>query len=164
MAPVEADAAARNNIFAYVPFGSHVALVVGLTAHVLLVARRAAKALPPTTLTRTQQPLRRRNAIIFSALAAVSLASVTTFAVLWRAMSYVNWAHSGSPNAPNALHLGNYGTGPEGRFYFGDWVRDIDLQKESDRVAIAHSEGFLYTFQHYVGLMVSSIFFGVEGE
>ncbi|KAH7406990.1 hypothetical protein DE146DRAFT_415777 [Phaeosphaeria sp. MPI-PUGE-AT-0046c] len=164
MAPVEADAAARNNLFAYVPFGGHVALVAGLTAHVLLVARRAAKALPPTTATRSQQPLRRRNAILFSALAATSLASVTTFAVLWRAMSYVNWAHSGSPNAPNALHLGNYGTGPDGRFYFGDWIRDIDLQKESDRVAIAHSEGFLYTFQHFVGLMVSSIFFGVEGH
>lgn len=164
MAPVEADAAARNNIFAYAPFGSHVALVVGLTAHVLLVARRAAKALPPTTSTRTQQPLRRQNAIVFSALAAASLASVTTFAVLWRAVSYINWAHSGSPNAPNALHLGSYGTGADGRFYFGDWIRDIDLQKESDRVAIAHSEGFLYTFQHFVGLLVSSIFFGVEGE
>lgn len=164
MAPVEADAHARNNIFAYVPFGGHVALVVGLTAHILLVARRAAKALPPPTSTRTQQPLRRRNAIVFSTLAAASLASVTTFAVLWRAVSYLNWAHSGSPNAPNALHQGSYGTGADGRFYFGDWIRDIDLQKESDHLAIANSEGFLYTFQHFVGLIVSSIFFGVEGH
>jgi hypothetical protein len=162
MAPVEAGAHARNNIFAYAPFGSHVALVVGLTAHVLFVARRAAKSLPATTSTRSQQPLRRRYAIIFSALAALSLASVTTFAVIWRAISYVQWVHSGVGNAPNALHTGAYGT-TDGRWYLGDWVYDVDLQAQSDKIAIRTPEGFLYTSQHFVGLMASSIFFGIEG-
>jgi hypothetical protein len=150
MAPIEAEAAARNNLFAYAPLGGHVALVVGLTAHVLIVARRAAKSLPPTTSTRSQQPLRRRHAMLFSALAALSLASVTVFAVLWRAISYATWA--GSP-----------GTGVDGRWYLGDWVQDIDLQSESDRVALFTPEGFLYTTQHYLALMASSIFFGIQG-
>jgi hypothetical protein len=150
MAPIEAEAAARNNLFAYAPLGGHVALVVGLTAHVLVVARRAAKSLPPTTSTRSQPPLRRRHAMLFSALAALSLASVTVFAVLWRAISYATWA--GSP-----------GTGVDGRWYLGDWVQDIDLQSESDRVALFTPEGFLYTTQHFLALMVSSIFFGIQG-
>jgi hypothetical protein len=162
MAPVEPEASARNNMFAYAPFGGQIALVVGLTAHVLLVARRAAKSLPPTTLTRSQQPLRRRHAFLFSTLAALSLASVTTFAVLWRAISYVDWVHSGTANAPNALHTGAYGT-TDGRYYLGDWIYDIDLQEQSDQVAVRTPEGFIYTSQHFVGLLASSIFFGIEG-
>lgn len=164
MAPVEGAAAARNNVFAYAPFGGHIALVVGLTAHVLLVARRAAKSLPPTTSTRSQQPLRRRHAIIFSSLAALSLASVTTFAFIWRAISYVDWAHSGASNAPNSLHSGPYGTDTDSHWYLGDWVYDIDLQKESDKIAVTTPEGFLYTSQHFVGLLAASIFFGIEGR
>jgi len=164
MAPVEGGAAATNNLFAYAPFGGHVALVVGLTAHVLLVARRAAKSLPPTTSTRSQQPLRRNYAILFSVLAALSLASVTTFAVLWRAESYLRWANTDAVNSPSGIWTGSYGTAQEGRWYLGDWVRDIDLRKESDEIAVATPAGFLYTSQHFVGLMASSIFFGVEGE
>ncbi|KAH3943904.1 hypothetical protein HBH70_152610 [Parastagonospora nodorum] len=152
MAPVEPEAAARNNIFAYAPFGGQIALVVGLTAHVLLVARRAAKSLPPTSSTRSQQPLRRRYAIIFSTLAALSLASVTTFAVIWRAMSYVDWLQTGTSNTK------------DGRWYLGDWVYDVDLHAQSDAVAVSKPEGFLYTCQHFVGLLASSIFFGIEGH
>jgi hypothetical protein len=46
----------------------------------------------------------------------------------------------------------------------GDWIKDIDLQKESDIVAVSTAEGFLYTTQHFIGLMAASIFFGVEGK
>lgn len=152
MAPVEPEAAARNNIFAYAPFGGHIALVVGLTAHVLLVARRAAKSLPPTSSTRSQQPLRRRYAIVFSTLAALSLASVTTFAVIWRAMSYVDWLQTGTTDSK------------DGRWYLGDWVYDVDLHAQSDAVALSQPEGFLYTCQHFVGLLASSVFFGIQGK
>jgi hypothetical protein len=164
MAPVEGAAAARDNIFAYAPFGGHILLTVTLTAHILLVARRAAKSLPPTTSTRSQQPLRRRYAIIFSSLAALSLASVTTFAFIWRAISYVDWSHSGAANAPNSLHSGPYGTDTDSHWYVGDWILDIDLQRESDKVAVTTAEGFLYTSQHFVGLLAASIFFGIEGK
>jgi hypothetical protein len=164
MAPVEGGAAARNNLFAYAPFGGHIALVVGLTAHVLLVARRAAKSLPPTTSTRSQQPLRRRYAVLFSTLAALSLASVTAFAVIWRAVSYARWAdHTGAPTSQNALYAGGYADADE-RLYLGDWILDVNLQKEQDEVAVATQEGFLYTTQHFVGLIASSVFFGVEGK
>ncbi|KAF2026771.1 hypothetical protein EK21DRAFT_73409 [Setomelanomma holmii] len=164
MAPVEPEAHARNNLFAYAPFTGHIALVIGLTVHVLRVARRASKSLPPSTTTRTQQPLRRNYAIFFSALAALSLASVTTFAVLWRAISYVQWAESGAKNSPNGIWTGWYGTGEEGRLYLGDWIKDIDLRRAADKVAISTPEGFLYTSQHFLGLLASSIFFGVEGH
>jgi hypothetical protein len=163
MAPVEPEASARNNLFAYAPFTSHILLVIGLTVHVLRVARRASKSLPPSTTTRSQQPLRRNYAILFSVLAALSLASVTTFAVFWRAISYAQWAESGAKNSPNGLWTGWYGTGEEGRLYLGDWIRDIDLRKAADKVAISTPEGFLYTSQHFLGLLASSIFFGVEG-
>jgi hypothetical protein len=165
MAPVEGAAAARNNIFAYAPIGGHIALVVGLTAHVLLVARRAAKSLSPATSTRSQQPLRRRYAVLFSTLAALSLASVTAFAVTWRAESYDRWLkETATSSSPNAVYLGKYGTSADDRWYFGDWMLDIDLQKEWDAVAVSTPEGFIYTTQYFVGLMASSIFFGVEGE
>ncbi|KAH7066939.1 hypothetical protein BKA63DRAFT_131349 [Paraphoma chrysanthemicola] len=164
MAPVEPEASARNNLFAYAPFTGHILLVIGLTVHVLRVARRASKSLPPSTTTRSQQPLRRNYAILFSVLAAFSLASVTTFAVFWRAISYVQWAESGAKNSPNGLWTGWYGTGEEGHWYLGDWIKDIDLQKAADKVAISTPEGFLYTSQHFLGLLASSIFFGVEGH
>ncbi|KAH8728170.1 hypothetical protein GQ44DRAFT_724696 [Phaeosphaeriaceae sp. PMI808] len=142
MPPVEPDASARNNLFAYAPFGGQIALVVGLTTH----------------------PLRRTYATIFSILAALSLASVTTFAVLWRIISYAQWMELGAHTSPNGLWTGWYGTGEDGRWYLGDWIRDIDLSKESDRITILMPEGFLYTSQHYVGLLASAIFFGVEGH
>jgi hypothetical protein len=135
MAPVVSDVSARNNLFAYVPFGGHIALVIALTAHVLLVARRAAKSLPPGTSTRTQEPLRRNYAILFSVIAALSLASVATFAVYWRAASYVRWIQSDAVESPNALWNGWYGTGDEKRYYFGDWVKDLRLRKEADSIA-----------------------------
>jgi len=157
MAPV---ANARNNLFAYAPFGSHIALVIGLTAHVLLVARRAAKALPPGTQTRAQEPLRRSYAILFSILAALSLASVTTFAVIWRADSYSSWLHR---NHESITDSNWYGADKEGTLYAGSWYADVDLQDMSDKMAIHNAEGFMYTSQHFIGLLASSIFFGVEG-
>jgi hypothetical protein len=67
-------------------------------------------------------------------------------------------------SSPNAVYLGKYGTSADDRWYFGDWMLDIDLQKEWDAVAVSTPEGFIYTTQYFVGLMASSIFFGVEGK
>lgn len=138
-------------------------LVSALTAHVLLTARRAAKALPPSTRTRTQNSTRRRYAIVFSTLALLSLASVSTFAFIWRAISYVRWAEKGHHETPNSLWSGWYATGTEARWHLGDWVKDIDLVREFDAVGIMKPEGFLYTSQYFVGLLASAIFMGAEG-
>lgn len=165
MAPVDSDVAVRNNTFPVALFAGQALLVTGLSAHVLLTARRAAKSLPPSTRTRSQNPLRRRNAIVFSILAFLSLASVTTFAVIWRAISYIQWADQGNHETPGSLWTGWYGTGEEGvgRWHLGDWVKDINLIHELDTVAVLKPEGFLYTSQHFVGLIASAIFMGVEG-
>lgn len=166
MAPVETDAASRSNNTPILLFGGQSLLVAGLTAHVLLTTRRAAKALPPSTRTRTQNELRRRHARVFTAIAALSLVSVTAFSVIWRVISYVHWAELGEHKTPGSLWQGWYGTGEEGvgNWHLGDWIKDIDLMQESDAVAILKPEGFYYTAQHFMGLLASSIFIGVEGH
>ena len=165
MAPVDSDAAARNNTLPIVLFAGQALLVAGLTTNVLHTTRRAAKSLPPSARTRSQNPLRRRNAVVFSILAFLSLASVTTFAVIWRAISYIEWADQGNHEIPGGLWMGWYGTGEEGlgRWHLGDWIVDIDLTHELDAITVLKPEGFLYTSQHFVGLIASAIFMGVEG-
>lgn len=163
MAPVEIDAATRSNSLPIALFGGQILLVTGLTTHVLLTARRAAKALPPSTSTRSQDPVRRRHAITFTIIAFLSLLSVTTFAALWRALSYVNWAEHANHGTPGNIWSGWYGTGDDEHWHLGDWLTDIDLLHESDLVGVMKPEGFLYTSQYFVGLLASSVFIGVEG-
>lgn len=163
MAPVDTDAATRSNSLPIAIFGGQIILVTTLTAHILITARRAAKSLPPSTRTRAQDPVRRRHALIFSGLAALSLASVTTFAVLWRALSYVRWAEHKNHDTPGTIWSGWYGTGEAERWHLGDWITDIDLLRENDSLAVMRPEGFLYTSQYIVGLLAASIFMGVEG-
>lgn len=164
MAPVETDAATRSNSLPIAMFGGQILLVSGLTTYVLYTTRRAAKAQPPSTKTRIQDPARRRNAFVFSTLALLSLASVTTFAVLWRAISYVEWAEHRNHQFPGGIWSGWYGTGEEQGWHLGDWITDIDLLRQSDAVTIRKPEGFLYTCQYAVGLLASSLFMGVEGN
>ncbi|KAF9695657.1 hypothetical protein EKO04_006364 [Ascochyta lentis] len=166
MAPVETDAASRSNNLPILVFGGQTLLVAALTAHVLLTTRRAAKALPPSTRTRSQNEVRRRHARIFSAMALLSLATVTTFSVVWRVISYLQWAELGNHETPGSLWHGWYGTGDAGggNWHLGDWIKDIDLVAESDAVALLKPEGFYYTAQHFVGLLASAIFIGVEGH
>jgi hypothetical protein len=130
---------------------------------VLLTTRRAAKSQPPSTRTRSQDSARRRHAVTFSIIALLSLLSVGSFAFLWRAISYVRWAGENKHDIPGSLWSGWYGTGAEGRWYLADWIADIDLVREFDKVGIMKPEGFLYTSQYFVGLIASSIFMGAEG-
>lgn len=162
MAPVEPDAHARSNVGPYLLFSGHVLLVITLTFSVLDTARRAAKALPPATKTRTQQPLRRNYAILFSTLAFLSLASVASFSIIWRIIEYIRWAEDGKRDSPNSLWSGWYAT-EDVKWHIGDWVTDVDLVKEWSLVSISTPEGFLYTSQQYVGLLASAIFMGIEG-
>ncbi|PVH93166.1 hypothetical protein DM02DRAFT_662229 [Periconia macrospinosa] len=166
MAPVEPDVVARSNVLPVSLFAAQALLVLGLTSQVLYTTRRAAKSLPPPTTTRGQEPFRRRHAIIFSTLAFLSLTSVTAFAILWRASSYLEWAAEGNHESPGSLWTGWYGTGDEGvgKWRLGDWLSDKNLIVESDAVAVAKPEAFLYTSEHFVGLLASSLFMGVEGR
>jgi len=163
MAPVDTAVSSRSNSLPIALFGGQVFLVAVLTARVLFTTWRAAKAQPPSTRTRSQDPARRRHAITFSIIALLSLVSVGSFAFLWRAISYVRWAEHHKHNIPGSLWSGSYGTS-EGRWHLGDWIADIDLVREFDAVGIMKPEGFLYTSQYFVGLIASAIFMGAEGR
>jgi hypothetical protein len=166
MAPVEPEVRDRSNALPLALFSGQIVLVAGLTAHALLTVYRAARALPPTVATRHQEPARKRHAVIFSVLATLSLASVTTFSVLWRLGSYLDWAESSDHRVPGALWTGAHGTGEEGvgTWRIGDWASDIDLLRELDSRALKRPESFLYASQHFAALIVASIFYGVEGQ
>lgn len=166
MAPLDPDITSRSNTIPIALFSGQTLLVAGLTIHILLSIRRAARALPPPTSTRIQQPLRRRNVAIFSALAVLSLASVTTFSVAWRVLSYFEWAEKGNHESPGTLWTGWYGTGNEGvgKWRVGDWFSDVDLIEEADAIIMGAPEAFLYLYQHFCGIAAASIFFGVEGK
>lgn len=143
-------------------------LVAVPTTYILQTIRRAARTLPPAAATRSQQSVRRRNVAIFSVLALVSLASVTTFGVAWRVLSYFEWAEKGNHETPGSLWTGWYGTGHEGirggRWRLGDWWTDVDLIEESEAKILAAPEAFLYLYQHFCGIAACAIFFGVEGK
>lgn len=162
MAPVESEASARSNTIPYIVFSAHVTLVIVLTLNILDTARRAARSLPPATRTRTQQPLRRVYASIFSILALLSLSSVATFSIIWRAVEYIQWAEKGKHDFPNSLWRGWYAN-DVAHWHLRDWATDVDLVKEWSLVSVATPEGFLYTSQQYVGLLASAIFMGIEG-
>jgi len=161
MAPVDN---AKSNSLPVALFGGHMLLVAALTANILVQTRRAAQSLPPSTRTRAQNARRRRNAVVFSLIAAASLASVGSFAFLWRAISYVRWAEAKHYATPNSIWSGWHTTGSHARWRLGDWVSDIDLVREFDEVGIRKPEGFLYTSQYFVGLLASAIFMGAEGR
>jgi hypothetical protein len=163
MAPVDTDASTRSNSLPFALFGGQVLLVTILTARVLLTTRRAAKAQPPSTRTRSQNPARRRHAITFSVIALLSLLSVGSFAFLWRAISYVRWAEHNKHEMPGSIWSGWYGAGEDRHWHLGDWIQDIDLVREFDAVGIMKPEGFVYTSQYFVGLIAASIFMGAEG-
>ncbi|KAL1598602.1 hypothetical protein SLS60_007742 [Paraconiothyrium brasiliense] len=166
MAPLESSATAQSNRLPYALFAGQTVLVALLTTNVLLKAHHAARELPPATATRAQLEARRRHVLIFSVLAFVSLTSVTTFAVLWRALSYLDWAHIGGHETPGTIWHGWYGTGEGGvgSWRLGDWLSDTDLVRASDEVAVAKPEAFIYTTQHFVALIANAIFMGVEGR
>jgi hypothetical protein len=166
MAPLDPDAVGRSNTLPLALFSGQVLLIAGLTGNILHTIYRAARSLPPATATRAQQSLRLRNTAIFSTLGLLSLASVTTFAVAWRVLSYFEWAQKGNHEAPGTLWAGWYGTGEEGvgRWRLGDWWNDVDRIEQSDAEVLAAPESFLYLYQHFCGVTAAAIFFGVEGE
>lgn len=166
MAPAPPDARSQSNAVPLLRYSAQVAVVAYLTVYIVRNIRRAARSLGPTTGTRAQEPVRRRNVAIFSTLALLSLISVTTFGVAWRVLSYFEWAEHHQHDSPNALWSGWYGTGDEGlgHWRLGDWWSDIDHPTDTDRVTVASPEGLWYTGQHLVGLATAAMFMGIEGN
>ncbi|KAF2203457.1 hypothetical protein GQ43DRAFT_438778 [Delitschia confertaspora ATCC 74209] len=165
MAPIEAEALSHTNVRPVLQFASQLVVNSGLTSYILFNIWHAAKTIPPLANTRSQSSIRRRHAFTFAMLGLLSLASVTTFGVAWRVLSYLAWADHEKHNHPPSLWSGWYGTGEEGvgNWRLGDWMRDVDLRKMTDAVAVGSTEGFAWTSQWYNGLVASALFMGVEG-
>lgn len=166
MPPVEPSVIARSNSLPLALFSGQALLVVGLSTHIIHHIRVAAASLPPSPSTRNQTSVRNRNATVFAVLALLSIASVTTFSVAWRLLSYLEWADKGSHESPVGLWTGWYGTGDAGvgTWRLGDWWSDVSLFQQSDEVALHSTGGYLYTTQHFIGLTAAALFFGVEGR
>lgn len=45
----------------------------------------------------------------------------------------------------------------------GPWMQDSDLLRETNEAALGTASGFWWTYQSFVGLVVWSVFVGVEG-
>ncbi|KAF2277216.1 uncharacterized protein EI97DRAFT_432814 [Westerdykella ornata] len=168
MAPLDPDVTGHSNALPLAVFSSQILAVAGLSTHILLSIYRTAKFLPPSAATRAQQSTRRRHAALFFSLGAVALASVTTFAIAWRILSYFEWAdHKGDAReVPGSLWTGWYGTGEKGvgRWRLGDWWSDVDDISKADAVVLAAPESFFYLYEHFTGVTAAAIFFGVEGR
>jgi hypothetical protein len=156
----------RGNLLPIVRFAGHGLIVVALSAHLAWTAHKAATHLSRSAYRRSQLTLRARNATAFSVLAFLSLASVSAFAFRWRALSYMNWARLYDHKIPNSLWSGWSGAANDavGHWRLGDWLADIDLRREADAISILTPEGFLYTTQHFIGQLVTSVFVGVQGK
>lgn len=164
MAPVEPELTNSNTV-PIALFSSQVLVVAGLTTAALYTIRRAWRTLPPSHNTRLQQVWRRRAVFVFGFLAAASLAVQTAFSVAWRVLSYQEWAHQGNYETPNSIWTGWYGTGEEGvGVQLGNWMKDVDLVREADRYSVRSPRAFVWTHQLFTGLIIASIFMGIEGK
>lgn len=166
MAPLDPVATSQSNTYPLALFSTQIIFVAAASAHIIQHIRRAAKSLPTPPSTRNQTSVRNRHTKIFATLATLSLASVSTFAVAFRVLSYFEWADKGQHQSPVGLWTGWYGTGDNGvgRWRLGDWLSDVDLNQQSEVVTVHSVEGFFYTAQHYAVFIATSIFFGVEGR
>jgi hypothetical protein len=166
MVPVDAP---RDNTLPIIRFAGHGLIVAALSTHLIFIAYKAATHPSPLAYRRSQRSLRNRSAIAFLVLAFLSLASVSAFAFRWRILSYRRWASLHGHKVPNGLWSGWSrwsGTINDavGHWRLGDWLADVNLHRQADDVSILTPEGFLYTTQHVIGQLATSIFIGVEGR
>jgi hypothetical protein len=132
-----------------------------------------ARNTPPSIRTRENNPKHKRVVSTFALLTILSLALTAYHALSWRYASYQNWAQERAVAVPNALWEGWYAQpshegllgqklGMKG-WQLGRWSQDTDLVAEIDAVSVGTARGFWWTYQNFAGLIVWSIFVGIEG-
>ena len=171
MAPVEPEILNSNArpLFLFSLHGGAIAFLLITVSRFIYRTRPT----PPAVRTRENQPKARRARATFALLAVLSLALTTYHALSWRYASYQNWAHERAVTVPGALWEGWYANhSPDSTlsgklglsgWQLGRWMQDIDLAAEVDAVSVATPRGFWWTYQNFAGLLVWSIFVGVEG-
>ncbi|KAF2430981.1 hypothetical protein EJ08DRAFT_678789 [Tothia fuscella] len=173
MAPVEPETLNSNAIplFFLAVHSGGIALLLGIITRFIYRARNT----PPAIRTRENNPRHRRGIAVFSLLTLLSLGLTTYHAYSWRYASYQNWAQERIVNVPGKLWDGWYANhavpnetlgqkfGLNG-WQLGRWMNDVDLQSEMDAVSVGTPRGLWWTYQNFAGLVVWSVFVGLEGR
>jgi hypothetical protein len=173
MAPVEPEFF-NSNAQPLLLFALHSGAIAALLGVITRFIYRARNT-PPAIRTRENHPKHRRGISTFALLTLLSLGLTTYHAFSWRYASYQNWAQERAVVIPGTLWDGWYANpaAPEdtlgGRlgltgWQLGRWMQDTDLVAEVDAVSVATPRGFWWTYQSFAGLVVWSIFAGVEGR
>ena len=175
MAPIDAEFA-NSNLKPLVYIGTHATLIAGLFAYITQFIYRAHKDTPPALHTRRKHALHRYGVLLFTFLTLTSLLVTTYHALAWRYASYVNWASVRSSTVPGRLWDGWYANvlqreregsvldtlGVSG-WQLGRWMDDTDLMLETNEAQIGNARGFWWTYQNFVGIIIWSVFAGIEG-
>lgn len=174
MAPVD-PSTANSNAQPLILLAIQTGLITILLGSITRFISRVRSSLPPSLNTRDGHPWHKKSIALFSLLAVLSLGLTTYHALAWRYASYQNWAEQSGANTPGSLWSGWYAS-PQtvddgfslGSLKFegwqlGRWTKDTDLVRETNEAAMGSSSGFWWTYQNFVGLVVWSIFVGVEG-
>jgi hypothetical protein len=176
MAPIDAEFA-NSNAKPLFFLGTHATLISGLVLVIIRFIYRAHSETPPALHTRNKHALHRWGVLLFTFLTGASLLVTVYHALAWRYASYVNWASASYSEVPGTLWDGWYANllkreregsvldtlGVSG-WQLGRWMDDTDLVAETNAAAIGSPRGFWWTYQNFVGLIVWSVFAGIEGN
>jgi hypothetical protein len=176
MAPVDAEIS-NSNLKPLFLVGTHATLISTLIFTISRFVYRAHRETPPALHTRHKHTVHRYGVALFSALTATSLLVALYHALAWRYASYINWASVSYAHVPGTLWDGWYANiferEREGTFLgklgvsgwqLGRWMDDTDLVAETNAASIGSATGFWWTYQSFVGLIIWSVFVGIEGK
>ncbi|QDS77843.1 hypothetical protein FKW77_006581 [Venturia effusa] len=179
MAPVD-PSIANSNAIPLTLIALQTGIITILLATITRFALRVRSYLPPALNTRDGRPWHKKSIALFSILAVTSLGLTTYHALAWRYASYQNWATESGVNTPGSLWSG-WHTGVNDKlsldeglsmasllevenWQLGRWMQDSDLVKETNEAALGTATGFWWTYQSFVGIIVWSVFAGLEGR
>lgn len=176
MAPIDAEFS-NSNLKPLFFFGTHATLIAFLVVTISRFVYRAHRDTPPALHTRSKHHLHRWGIALFTTLTLASLALTAYHALAWRYASYTNWASQSYTEVPNTLWDGWYANifqkereetllgklGVSG-WQLGRWMDDTDLIAETNAESIGSATGFWWTYQNFVGLIIWSVFVGIEGK
>jgi hypothetical protein len=176
MAPIDAEIF-NSNLKPLFLIGTHATLIASLIFTIVRFVSRVHRDTPPALHTRKKHSLHRWGVVLFTFLTVTSLFLATYHGLAWRYASYTNWASESRAEVPNTLWDGWYANvferereetvlgklGLSG-WQLGRWMEDTDLVAETNAASIGNATGFWWTYQNFVGLIIWSVFVGIEGE